>query len=261
MDKDPMPVIFAGHGNPMNAIEDTRWSRGFKALGEAVPRPEAIIAISAHWYGPGTHVTGTDPQPTIHDFGGFPEALFRVQYPARGDPTLAQRTATILSDHRTDIRMDWGLDHGTWSVLRHMFPNADIPTIQLSIDATAPAETHWSLGEALGTFRHEGVLILGSGNLVHNLPNAFYKMRTGRTDTESWATDFDAAVASALDGHDAKRLRNMYLDETGRLAHPTPDHYLPILYCAAAAGAHAEVSFPVEGFDMGDVSMRNVVFV
>lgn len=255
-----MPVLFAGHGNPMNAILDNKWSQGFKRLGELVPRPKAILAVSAHWYVPGTYLMGNHDPKTIHDFGGFPRELYEVQYPAPGFPGLAEDASSLLAPWKASVRSDWGLDHGTWSVLRHMYPKADIPVVQLSIDGHAPIQAHYDIGQALQPLRDQGVLIVGSGNLVHNLRSAFAKMRAGIDTRETWATDFDERTASHLQNQDRSGLEHACSDTTGRLAHPSPDHYIPILYAAGAAGQQADVSFPTEGFDMGDISMRSVLF-
>lgn len=255
-----MPVLFAGHGNPMNAILDNKWSQGFRHLGELVPRPKAILAVSAHWYVPGTYLMGNHDPKTIHDFGGFPRELYEVQYPAPGAPGLAEDASHLLAPWQASVRSDWGLDHGTWSVLRHMYPKADIPVVQLSIDGHAPIQSHWDIGQALRPLRDQGVLIVGSGNLVHNLRSAFAKMRAGVDTRESWATEFDERTASSLQNLDRAGLEQACATTTGHLAHPLPDHYIPILYAAGAAGRDADVSFPVEGFDMGDISMRAVLF-
>ena len=254
-----MPLLFVGHGNPMNAIQDNTWSRAFRSLGQGIPRPRAVLAISAHYYTQGTHLTGNQEPNTIHDFGGFPPELYEVQYPVPGDPGLASRVAQMLGGIAADVRHDWGIDHGTWSVLRHMYPRADVPIVQLSIDATVAMETHWQIGESLRPLRHDGVLIVGSGNLVHNLRRAFRKWRAGIEDPELVSLEFDERVARALEEGDKAWLLHALDDEWGRESHPTPDHYLPVLYTAGAAG-DASVSFPIEGFDMGDVSMRAVRF-
>lgn len=256
------PVLFVGHGNPMNAVLDNRWSRGFKALGARLERerPKAILAVSAHWYVPGTYLTGNHDPRTIHDFGGFPPELYAVQYGAPGDPGLASRVAEMLAPWHAGVRTDWGLDHGTWSVLRHMVPRADVPVVQLSVNGHASPGEHWAMGEALRPLRERGVLVLGSGNLVHNLGSAMRKMVAGDTRREDWADAFDQRVASALQNGDRARLEHACEDAVGRLAHPSPDHYLPILYAGGAAGPDAQVSFPLEGFDLGDISMRAVLF-
>src|SRR5262245_60987544 len=163
-----MPVLFVGHGSPMNAIEDNPWSRAFRALGEQLPRPRAVLCVSAHWYTPGTFLTDNARPETIHDFGGFPRELHEVQYPAPGAPDLARRISQLLAAHAASPRSDWGLDHGTWSVLVHLLPAADIPVLQLSIDGRLPPARHIEIGKALAPLREEGVLVLGSGNVVHN---------------------------------------------------------------------------------------------
>jgi 4,5-DOPA dioxygenase extradiol len=253
-----LPVLFVGHGNPMNAIEDNRWSRAFRALGAALPAPRAILAVSAHWYGAGTHTTAAARPETIHDFYGFPDALSRVAYPAPGDPHLARRVAGLLADRAASPSDEWGLDHGTWSVLVHLRPAADVPVVQLSLDARLPAAEHLAIGRALAPLRDEGVLILGSGNLVHNLRHAFSAMHQGERATPEWARAFDEEVARALERQDGDALVRALETETGRLAHPTPDHYLPILYVAGASQPGEPVRFPIEGFDLASLSMRSV---
>lgn len=259
---DRMPTLFVGHGNPMNAIVDNAWSQHFRRLGAQLPRPKAILAVSAHWYVPGTFLTGNHDPKTIHDFGGFPPELYAVQYPAPGDPAVAERTAELLAPWQASLRSDWGLDHGTWSVLRHMVPKADVPVVQLSIDGRLMAQEHLKIGQSLAPLRDEGVLVVGSGNLVHNLRSFFQRMQRGQLGAghnESWALEFDDKVSSALQAGDHAKLCAAPSDALGHQAHPSPDHYLPILYAAGAAGATADVSFPVEGFD-GTISMRSVLF-
>jgi 4,5-DOPA dioxygenase extradiol len=253
-----MPVLFVGHGNPMNAIEDNRWSRAFRALGAALPAPRAILAVSAHWYGAGTQTTAAARPETIHDFYGFPDALFRVAYPAPGDPALARRVAGLLADRDAAPSDAWGLDHGTWSVLVHLRPAADLPVVQLSLDARLPPAGHLAIGRALAPLRDEGVLILGSGNLVHNLRHAFSAWHRGERTPPEWARAFDDEVARALERHDDDALVRVLETEAGRLAHPTPDHYLPLLYAAGASQPGEPVRFPIEGFDMSSLSMRSV---
>jgi 4,5-DOPA dioxygenase extradiol len=251
-----MPVLFVGHGSPMNAIQDNEWSRGFRSLAALLPRPRAILAVSAHWFTAGTFATSNPRPGTIHDFGGFPDELHRVQYPAPGDPALARRAVGLAGPGRASLRDDWGLDHGTWSVLRHLLPAADVPVVQLSIDGRLPPEEHLALGRALAPLRDEGVLIMGSGNATHNLRHAFAAWGRGERSTPAWARDFDAAVARALERADGAALAGALATDEGRMAHPTPDHYLPILYAAGAASASDPVRFPIEGFDLGSLSMR-----
>lgn len=251
-----MPVLFIGHGSPMNAIQDNAWSQAFKRLGTELPRPRAIVCVSAHWYVPGTFVTGNERPQTIHDFSGFPEELERMQYAAPGDVALAERVAKLVPGAR--VSLDWGLDHGTWSVLHHLRPAADCPVLQLSIDGRLAGPKHWELGRALAPLRDEGVLLLGSGNIVHNLRDALGRMRRGDSTTPDFARSFDADVEKALLQHDSAFLTRAHEDERGRTAHPSPDHYLPLLYVAAAATGADRVTFPIQGFDGGSLSMRAV---
>jgi len=255
-----MPVLFVGHGSPMNAIEDNVWSRGFRDLARALPRPKAILAVSAHWYVEGTFTTGDERPETVHDFGGFPEDLYHVQYPAPGDPDLASRVVQLVGERRASVSAEWGFDHGTWSVLVHLRPAADVPVVQLSIDARLPPAEHLAIGRALAPLRDEGVLVLGSGNLVHNLRHAFGAWHRGETRTPEWAREFDLGIARALERHEADHLVRALASETGRLSHPTPDHYLPLLYAAGASRNDDPVRYPIEGFDMASLSMRSVVF-
>jgi 4,5-DOPA dioxygenase extradiol len=254
---DRTPVVFVGHGSPMNAIDDTAWSRGWRALGEALPAASAILAVSAHWYVDGTFLTGNDAPPTIHDFGGFPRPLYEVEYPARGDRGLADRVRGLLASRGAALRDDWGLDHGTWSVLVHSRPAADLPVVQLSIDRRLPPVEHLAIGRALAPLRDDGVLILGTGNVTHNLRDFFRQLQAGDTSTAPWAATFDAEVARAAAQHDGAFLARVVATDAGRLAHPTLDHYLPLLYAAGAASDGDPVSFPVTGFE-GSLSMRAI---
>lgn len=254
-----MPVLFVGHGSPMNAIEDNVWSQGFRALADLLPRPKAVLAVSAHWYVPGTHLTQNDRPETIHDFGGFPDELYAVQYPAVGDPALAERVVRLLGPSRASLRKDWGLDHGTWTVLRTLRPQADWPVVQLSIDQRLTPEQHLEIGRALAPLREEGVLIFGSGNVTHNLGHAMMSYARRETEPPDWALLFDGDVATALEQHDSAHLAKAVGDDNGRMAHPSPDHYLPLLYCAGAMGAGDSVAFPITGFDLTSISMRAVL--
>jgi len=259
--RDRMPVLFVGHGSPMNAIEVNRWSRGFAALREQIPRPAAILAISAHWFVDGTYLTGTAHPETIHDFGGFPQALYEIEYPAPGNVDLAERVREILGKARASLSNDWGLDHGIWSVLRWMCPQADIPVIQLSIDRRLDPRQHYQLGGSLAEVRTEGILIVASGNVVHNLRDAFRQMQTASPETPDWARRFDEAVKQAVEQYDGNRLLSLWPNSAdGRLAHPTPDHWLPLLYAFAAGDKDDRVRFPIEGFDWGSISMRAILF-
>lgn len=256
-----MPVLFIGHGTPMNAIEDNRWSRGFAALAKDIPRPKAIIAISAHWYVNWTMLTSNPAPRTIHDFNGFPQSLYEINYPAPGNVDLAKRVRTLIGEERSLLSDDWGIDHGTWSVLKWMFPYADIPVIQLSINQNLSPSAHYELGRSLEELRHEGVLIFASGNIVHNLRDAFTRLRTADYGTPDWARQFDEDVAEALRQHDAPSLVELWPNtENGRRAHPTPDHWLPLLYAVGASNDQDTIAFPLEGFDLGSLSMRAVRF-
>lgn len=256
-----MPVVFVGHGSPMNVVEDNRWSRGFAQLRELVARPQAILSISAHWFVDGTYLTGSAQPKTIHDFSGFPQALYEVDYPAPGKVDLAEHVRALLGEQQAALSTQWGLDHGTWSVLRWMFPEADIPVVQLSIDRRLTVGQHYELARSLKALRHQGVLVLGSGNVVHNLRGAFAHMQTMSTTTPVWARHFDETVKHATLQHDTKTLLALWdRDRSGRLAHPTPDHWLPLIYALALTDPRDEVRFPTEGFAWGSLSMRNVLW-
>jgi len=254
---NPLPTLFVGHGSPMNLIEDNAWSRGFRALGTSLPRPRAILAVSAHWFVDGTFLTAEPRPKTIHDFGGFPPALYELQYPAPGRPELAERVRGLLD---AGLRTDWGLDHGAWSVLRWMYPEADIPVVQLSVDRRLAPKEHLRLGRSLAPLRHEGVLILASGNLTHNLRDAFGRMRSGSSDTPDWAARFDRSVAAMLEQRDDAALLRAAETDDGRAAHPSPDHWLPLMYAYGASAEGDALGFSSEGFDLGSISMRNVRF-
>jgi 4,5-DOPA dioxygenase extradiol len=258
--KTRQPVVFVGHGSPMNAIEDNQWSRGMVALGKRLAKPKAILAVSAHWYVPGVCTTGNAEPPTIHDFGGFPRELYQQSYPAAGDPGLAHRVAQSLGQGPAAVRDDWGLDHGTWSVLCHLFPQADVPVVQLSIDLRLAGPAHVELGKKLAPLRDEGVLLFCSGNLTHNLRAAFGAMHSGDLRTPAWAASFDGDVAKAVEQRDLAMLGKALERPDGPPSHPSPDHYLPVLYAAGAALPGDKVEFPITGFDMGSLSMRSVVW-
>lgn len=252
-----MPAIFFGHGNPMNALLDNEFSTAWKGIGRALPRPQAALCISAHWYIEGTAVTAMPMPRTIHDFGGFPDELFAVEYPAAGDPALAERVRNLLSPVTVAMDRSWGLDHGTWSVLVHVFPDADIPIVQLSIDRDQEPDFHYRLGQALAPLRDEGVLIVGSGNLVHNL----HAYAWGRHCAEplDWAARFDTLARELIErGDDRSLVDYEALGADARLSIPTPEHYLPLLYVLGARRPDDAVSFPVAGIDGGSVSMLSV---
>lgn len=252
-----MPAIFFGHGNPMNALQTNGYTEAWRRIGEEMPKPKAILAVSAHWYVPGTRVTISAVPRTIHDFGGFPSELFQVQYPAPGDPQLARRIQQLLAPIPVSFDNDWGLDHGTWSVLVHVYPKADIPVVQLSIDESQPASFHFELGKKLAALRDEGVLIVGSGNLVHNLGT--YAWGRHRPEPYDWAVKFELEARQMILAGDFKPLIHYEkLGPEAMLCIPTPDHYLPLLYVIAARQQGESITFPVEGIDGGSISMLSV---
>jgi 4,5-DOPA dioxygenase extradiol len=254
---ETMPAVFFGHGNPMNALARNSWTQGWAEIGASVPRPKAVLCVSAHWYLPATLVTAQESPRTIHDFGGFPRELFEFDYPAPGDPELARRVRELLAPVSVGLDTRWGLDHGTWSVLCHAFPQADVPVVQLSIDETQPAQFHYELAQRLAPLRDEGVLIVGSGNLVHNL----HAYAWGRHTVEplDWAVRFDARARELIAANDhAPLVAYESLGRDATLSAPTPDHYLPLLYVIAQQREGERVTFPVEGFDGGSISMRSV---
>lgn len=253
-----MPTIFFGHGNPMNALHANDWTRGWAAIGQHLPRrPRAVLSVSAHWYLPGTAVTAMARPRTIHDFGGFPRELFEVQYPAPGDIDLVRRVRELLRP--MDVRADvsWGLDHGTWSVLRHVFPDADVPVVQLSIDETQAPAFHYDLGRRLRPLRDEDVLVIGSGDVVHNL----HSYAWGRHPVEpfDWALRFETwARELMLQGQHQALVDYETMGRDAELSIPTPEHYLPLLYVLGASFQGEPVTFPVEGVDGGSISMLSV---
>ena len=254
-----MPAIFFGHGNPMNALAENEWTQAWSQIGREMPRPTAVLCISAHWYIPAVFVTSMELPRTIHDFGGFPRELFEFQYPAPGSPKLASRVNGLLGG---DAHMDdqhWGLDHGTWSVLCHVFPDADIPVVQLSINENEPAEFHYDLAKKLTPLRDEGVLVIGSGNLVHNLHT--YAWGKDNVEAFDWAVRFDSVARELIKNADHTPLVNYEsLGKDALLSAPTPDHFLPLIYILALKREDDEVRFPVEGFDGGSVSMTSMQF-
>lgn len=252
-----MPALFLGHGNPMHALTPNSYAQAWRRIGARLPRPEAILSISAHWFAPMTAVTAASTPRTIHDFRGFPEALFQLQYPAPGDPRLAQRIQELLAPAEVKLDADWGLDHGTWAPLRHLFPEADIPVVQLSIDSAKPASFHFELGRKLAALRNEGVLVIGSGNIVHNIhAYAWDEPDKGPFD---WAVRFETKVRELIGVREFEAL--IAYEQFGNdamLSVPTPEHFLPLLYVLAAGENAKEVSFPVEGMDGGSMSMLAV---
>ncbi len=252
-----MPALFVGHGNPMNAIEENAFSRAWREAAAAMPRPRAILCVSAHWETEGAFVTAMAQPKTIHDFYGFPGELYEVQYPAPGSPELAERVRDLVGS--TAVRLDdgysWGLDHGAWSVLRRMYPRADIPVVQLSLDRTQHPRFHYDLASELLPLRHEGVLIVGSGNIVHNL-------RLLQWDADRpypWAAGFDRQAAELiLAGEHDRLVAYPALGEAARLSIPTNEHYLPLLYALALQQPDEPVAFFAEGLVYGSISMRSL---
>ena len=248
-----MPAVFFGHGSPMNTLERNRHTDAWRAFGARHPAPRAVLAISAHWYLPEVAVTAMDEPRTIHDFRGFPPALGEFDYPAPGDPALAARVGELLAPLPVRMDRDWGLDHGTWSVLAHVYPAADVPVVQLSIDAVRPPRFHYETGRRLAALRDEGVLIAASGNVVHHLG----LLRRGvDAAPHPWAADFDARVRAAIEGGDHQPLIDYpALGDAARLAVPTPEHYLPLLYVLGAQRAGDRVEFITQGIELAAISM------
>lgn len=251
-----MPAIFFGHGNPMNALADNVYTRAWAEIGRTLAKPRAILSISAHWYVPGVAVTAMEDPRTIHDLRGFPKELFDVQYPAAGSRDLADRIVDLLDGGAVLDHEIWGLDHGTWSVLCHVFPDADVPVVQLSLDRDRPARFHYDLGKKLSALRDEGVLTIGSGNIVHDLGAYSW----GNTDIEpfGWAMRFDEKVRWLADRDHLSLIDYASLGPDALLSVPTPEHFLPLLYILALRREDETVSFPVSGFDGGSISMTAV---
>jgi 4,5-DOPA dioxygenase extradiol len=254
---ETMPAIFFGHGNPLNALLRNEYTAGWAAVGASVLRPQAVLSVSAHWYVPETAVTAMPAPRTIHDFGGFPRELYEFKYPAPGAPELARRVQALLAPTPVRLDAEWGLDHGTWSVLCHVYPQADVPVVQLSIDETQPAEFHYELAKRLAPLRDEGVLVIGSGNLVHNLHT--YAWGQHVVAPFEWAVRFEARARELmLAGEHRPLIAYETLGRDALLSIPTPDHYLPLLYVLALYRAGEPVSFPVAGVDGGSISMLSV---
>lgn len=253
-----MPALFVGHGNPMLSITDNHYARAWTTLGQQLPKPKAILMISAHWYIPETRVTAMLLPQTMHDFYGFPEELFQVEYPAAGDEKLAETVADLMLPDKVTDDFQWGLDHGAWSVLRHIYPRADVPVVQLSLDQRKSAEEHYRQATRLAVLRDEGILLIGSGNIVHNL--AGFNWERPQAEPPPWAIDFEAWNRhKLLKGEPEGLIDYLNCGEQAHRSAPTPDHYLPLLYLAAAQSKQDDVSFPVEGFDGGTMSMLTVL--
>jgi 4,5-DOPA dioxygenase extradiol len=264
----PLPVLFLGHGSPMNAIEDNEFRRSWAKMGlqfgpgQRWPQPNLILCVSAHWLTDGWQITADENPRTIHDFGGFPQALFDQQYPAPGDPAAAKAIAGLLSPAPdgtgVSLSNDWGLDHGSWSVLKPMFPSAQIPVLQLSMDYARPIGDHFAIGRRLQSLRRQGVLIVASGNTVHNLRSL--QMHMGSHEALDWARSFDDWVAARISAGEREALVDFQQrGQEATLAHPSYEHFLPLLYAAGAASNEDTVSYFNTGFQLGSIAMRSVV--
>lgn len=255
-----MPVLFIGHGSPMNGIEDNDFSNRWKQMAKEIPTPAAVLVVSAHWFSKGTRITAMDFPETIHDFGGFPQALFDVQYPAPGNPTLAKETVSLLHSAHVELDHDWGLDHGTWTVVRHMYPDAKIPVLQLSIDYTKGPQYHYDLAKELYGLRKKGVLIIGSGNMVHNLRMVSWQHMNTPGYGFDWALKMNDTFKHLITEGDYKPLINYEsLGAEGKLAIPTPEHYLPLLYTLGLKGSKDNVSFFNDKAVAGSLTMTSVL--
>lgn len=255
-----MPVLFVGHGSPMAAIEKNNWTKALNKLGEKLPKPKAIACVSAHWVTKGTKVSTVEKPKTIHDFSGFPDELYEIEYPASGSPEIANVANQLLKGHRSVEDLSWGLDHGAWSILLHMYPNADVPVFQISLDISLNEKGHVLAGRELKSLREQGVMILGSGNIVHNLRMLSWGDKSG--SALPWAKEFDENIATALETRDEDFLtgHKLRIPEPSRLSVPTDEHYSPLLACFGASDENDKISYPYLGYDMGALSMRTVLW-
>ena len=256
---DIMPVLFVGHGSPMNGIEDNEFTRGWEQMAKSIPTPAAVLCISAHWLTRGTHVTAMNNPKTIHDFGGFPQALFDVQYPAPGHPELAKETANLIQSTNVGLDHDWGLDHGCWSVVKKMYPDANIPVLQLSIDYHKPASYHYVLAQELAELRKRGVLIMGSGNMVHNLRMVDW----ANMNTPDYGFDWAHVISEKFKSHINNKNHNSLIDymslgPEAKLAIPTPDHYFPMIYSLGLQGEKEEVEIFNDKYVAGSLTMTSL---
>ncbi|MBN8576082.1 MAG: 4,5-DOPA dioxygenase extradiol [Cytophagales bacterium] len=256
---EKMPVLFLGHGSPMNAIEENEFVAGFRKTGKELPRPNAILVVSAHWETRGTFVTAMQNPKTIHDFGGFPKALFEVQYPAPGSPELAQETKNTIKKTEVGLDHSWGLDHGAWSVVKHLYPNADIPVIQMSIDHYQTPKYHYELAKELAALREKGVLIIGSGNMVHNLRMVAWDKLNTPDFAFDWALEASDKMKQAILNGDHNQLINFSAQGSAfQLAIPTPEHFLPLLYALALKAENEPVSLFNDKALGGSLTMTSV---
>ncbi len=254
-----MPVLFLGHGNPMNAIEENQFVHGFRNVAKNIPSPSAILCISAHWYIAGTKVTAMEHPKTIHDFGGFPKALYEVEYPAPGSPSLAQTTKDLLAPTSVELDDSWGLDHGAWTVIKHLYPEANIPVIQMSIDYTKPASYHYELAQKLNSLRDKGILIIGSGNIIHNLGLVDFQQIDKVGYGYDWAIEAHTRINSLLLKGDYQSLIDYKKESNAiQLAIPTPDHYLPLIYTLALHDKKESISLFNDELLAGSLSMTSI---
>jgi 4,5-DOPA dioxygenase extradiol len=253
-----MPVLFVGHGSPMNGIEDNEFSQYWKKLASELEKPKAVLCVSAHWLTRGTYITAMDKPQTIHDFGGFPQALFDVQYPAPGDPKLAEEAAKLITSTTVGLDHDWGMDHGTWTIVRHMYPNADVPLLQLSIDYNQPAQHHYDLAKQLMALRKKGVLIMGSGNMVHNLGMVAWD-KLEESYGFDWAIEMNDIFKKKIEENDhAALIQYEKLNIAAKLAIPTPDHYYPLIYSLGLKTDKDAISFFNDKPMAGSLTMTSV---
>lgn len=255
----PMPVLFLGHGSPMNAIEENEFVRGFRETGKSIPKPSAILCVSAHWETQGTFVTAMENPPTIHDFGGFPRELYAVQYPAPGSPELAEETSRLVTKTEVGLDLKWGLDHGCWSVVKHLYPGADVPVIQLSLDSTKDARYHYELARELKALRKKGVLIVGSGNMVHNLRMVAWDRLNDSDYGYDWALEASGRMKDfILAGHHDPLINYHAQGKAFEMAVPTPEHYLPLLYALALKEENENVSLFNDKAVAGSLTMTSL---
>ena len=259
--EEKMPVLFIGHGSPMNGIENNSFSRQWEQQGNELPAPKAILVISAHWLTNGTHITAMDHPKTIHDFGGFPQELFEVQYPAPGDSLLAQETKDLIKSTNVGLNHDWGLDHGAWTVVRRMYPDAKIPVLQLSIDYSKPAQYHYNLAKEISALRRKGVLIIGSGNMVHNLRMVAWDKLDTPGFGYDWAIEMHELFKQKItDGNHKALINYETLSKSAKLAIPTPDHYYPLMYIIGLQEKDEKPSFFNDELVAGSLNMTSVRF-
>ncbi len=256
-----MPVLFVGHGSPMNGIADNDFSKRWASIAKDIPSPKAVLVISAHWFTKGTHITAMDFPKTIHDFGGFPEALYQVQYPAPGNVQIAKETASLIHSTQVGLDHDWGLDHGTWTIVRHMYPDANIPVLQLSMDYTKHPAFHYALAKEIYSLRKKGVLIIGSGNMVHNLSMVAWDKLNEPEYGYDWAIHMNQQFKHLIlnEEHD-KLVHYAQLGKEAQLAIPTPEHYLPLLYTLGLKGKNEKITFFNDVAVGGSLTMTSVQF-